>query len=542
MTTQLFSTGPFQAASASSSALALSSLTSGNSVQTFGVLGSGCCEWSSGSAAADTFLYRSAGNTLAIGTSSSNTSGTLKCAEVNTPEVVNSAGSLTLAPSNGDLVVTACALDWGGQAYLWSSNTDTLAIGTTNTNTVGFLQCSTIFEENASNSTSIILSTSASNTSDYSFSLDSDGQLGFAPWSSNGARDTYIWRSAAKELTITDSSRGLPNTGNGLCVNSLNSGTLTFGNLMASGESINGNATYSALLCTTGTSSFGIQANTCALIAASQNSTIAAVSNTYQGYCNAIIGCKGFQIGDTTSSAICNNNVALGCNGGSTIIGAGSDGCLVHGTSFNITSSYGNITFFSDNGSGFSGTTTFGSGNIFQGAFQQGYYFTSNAGRSAGVVVAAGGSSWSSISDARAKKLLGKVQISDENYSHFKQMPIYRFQAHGIIEPVEKWEHDLIKNPDTLVDVGPTAQDFHDVFGKYIDKRYNKAHHKSKDMLLLQTKDELAALYLVTQKQAELIDNLKNKYQQAATVIKQQDISIKSMEARLDAIDKLLKK
>jgi hypothetical protein len=126
-------------------------------------------------------------------------------------------------------------------------------------------------------------------------------------------------------------------------------------------------------------------------------------------------GCTNVSFGTGTGNTG-SNNVILASDGGtgSLAIGNSCNQILAKGNKVSITPSH--CVVFTDDGSGFGGTTTIGSDNMMQCAFRQGFYFTTNTVRSAGVQVAPSATSWTSISDARLKNIFNDIPI-DEAYA-----------------------------------------------------------------------------------------------------------------------------
>jgi hypothetical protein len=139
---------------------------------------------------------------------------------------------------------------------------------------------------------------------------------------------------------------------------------------------------------------------------------------TAKGYFAVAIGSSLRALGD--------NSVALGT--GATVANSGS---FVYG-----------------DGSG-AGTTT-SADNQFLVRASGGTIFYSNSGLSAGVTLAPGGGSWSSVSDAAMKE-------------NFRDLDGALVLGKLAAMPIREWNY--IAQADAIRHVGPTAQDFHAAFG-----------------------------------------------------------------------------
>jgi hypothetical protein len=515
-------------------------LTANTTAPTFQLLASGSQAWAptNTNAAADVYLYRGTTGTLYLGTTASNTNGNLEMNELSLNELNALGGNLITMGTNsglnfstqgvvGDILeesklssdtdyqyqrLSDGSQYWGPggstaqDTVLYRSAANTLTIGSSSSNQSGTLALESITTKNSAATTSIIANTVGSNVT---ASYDSDGQLGFGAIGGGSARDAYLYRDAANSLSLTTASRG--GTGGNLNCLKINATNATAQNLTvnpASTDTFTGGAKYCTSLSGGGNSFNATQNSGCF---ASADCVTDAYSST-QGFYNAQIGCYLTQIGDNVTNAATENCVFLATNNSASLSAAmlgGCQACLATGLAFSMGPSQNNIVFLGDSASTFGGTTSFGHDNIFQCAFQSGYYFTSNAARSAGVSVIGAGTSWSSICDKRLKKIHSeKVLLSDEAYARYKNLSINSYQTHGILNPKADWEKKQVDTPDTQLDVGPTAQDFNHVFEDYFPSRTSILHTPGSEVFVLPTKDELAALYLVTQKQAALIDGL----------------------------------
>ncbi|ARA72239.1 putative autotransporter protein [Kaumoebavirus] len=222
--------------------LVLTSAVAADAQKRYQVAANGTQSWGSGSATQDVFLYRSAANTLAIGTTTSDAVGVVNATLMTTQiQGTSAGGAIALANeanltfnrasaaqvigvSNAGAAQTWQLLSSGAQgwsdgsaaydAYLYRSAANTLTLGSTASNTSGTLiagtfRAATAFRTFHTTSTNTMLqNNNSANSFDPTFVIDADGQHGWATFSTNGARDTWIWRSAASTLTLSANSRG----------------------------------------------------------------------------------------------------------------------------------------------------------------------------------------------------------------------------------------------------------------------------------------------------------------------------------------------
>jgi hypothetical protein len=136
-----------------------------------------------------------------------------------------------------------------------------------------------------------------------------------------------------------------------------------------------------------------------------------------------------------------------------------------------------------------------------------GYRLFSNSGATAGVFLAPGGTSWSSISDRNAKKNFAPVDGKDI-LQKLAAIPVQQWNY--------KWESD-----DATPNIGPMAQDFK---GAFYPGRDDKA-------ITTQEFDgvELAA-----------IQGLDRKVEEQAKALKAKDTQIANLEHRLADLEKMI--
>lgn len=158
------------------------------------------------------------------------------------------------------------------------------------------------------------------------------------------------------------------------------------------------------------------------------------------GYFNNSIGSHSFSIGkNNTSSGFasfaigdsCIANSAYGFAMGKFVSTNGNSGAFVLG----------------DNNS--TNRLIASTANSFNSRFSGGYNLYSNASMTAGVVLSAGGGSWSSVSDKNKKE-------------NFKQINYDSILAGLLTVPVLEWNY--ISQSDSIRHIGPMAQDFYSVF------------------------------------------------------------------------------
>lgn len=160
------------------------------------------------------------------------------------------------------------------------------------------------------------------------------------------------------------------------------------------------------------------------------------------GYCNTAAGCSNLAAG-TKISACGYNSLYAGSNHN------GNGQCMaLLGTNIN-SNNYSNIFVFSDTNGMTGGQITLNDAAYFGVA--NGFHIYSNAARTVGVTLAAGGNSWAAVCDREVKKDMVEIdggdvlnKLSTLKYYKFK----YRDQA----------------DDDEQEFIAPTAQDFNSAF------------------------------------------------------------------------------
>lgn len=413
--------------------------------------------------------------------------------------------------------------------FLTKGATNTLRIGKTATDDEGILGCATVAATNTTSTTLLLRNTTTGNNTADPFGIESDGQESWGPFSSNGAKDTFLYRSAASTLSLTTGSRGATGA------------TLRVANIYGFADPIKiacvGSSTANAVMASVSSTTIGI-ASYSASIACGPNGT-----NTNDGtQCNTLISCNnGCNISNTNSISVIagcdactvsaigsgnNGSVILGstsctisgvsarCSilGGRTVALSGCTSVIAMGRSISVSGRGGNLVL-----SDAAGTNTFGTGigtdNSLEARFQGGVYFKSNADGSAGINLNAGANSWASGSDARIKSIM-RVAPHDDALTALKSMDIYH------------WKH-LDAKEDSTHSVGPTSQEFYGAFGGLLGKDAPKTKfHTAKcsitgnrtskcaieegdDLWLLDERDEKSAMWLVIKRLTEKVEALE---------------------------------
>jgi len=181
-------------------------------------------------------------------------------------------------------------------------------------------------------------------------------------------------------------------------------------------------------------------------------STAIGHSTTASGYASVAMGQSSVASGDYStamgllSTASGGNSTAIG-----TSVMAAGQGSVVLGVRATATSTANGSFVFGDRSTGMSGAiVTSSAPNEFLVRAAGGVGFYTNAALTAGVTLAAGGSSWSVVSDVNMKE-------------HFRDLTDGDVLAGIARMPVREWSY---KTQDASIrHMGPTAQDFHAAFG-----------------------------------------------------------------------------
>jgi hypothetical protein len=434
-----------------------------------------------------------------------------------------------------DGIVSLSSGSAAADVFVLRGGVNTLRIGRTSGDNDATLECATVSTTNNTNTTLMLSNTSSTNTTAAAFAIESDGQASWGPFSSNGARDVFQYRSAAGTLKIANSSRG---TVEGILdvqrVVSSSGGTLIG---CASGTSRGSGSESVMLACpanvTLGITSFsaniacgntgtnnndGVQYNT--MISCDNGSGI--TNSSQLSVMASTDACRIFSTVTGRAGSIILGSNACDISGasqrcailrGNTVTLSGCNGVTAIGRSLSISNRTGNVVF-SDN----AGTNVYGTGigadHTFEARFQGGVFFRTNAQGTLGVSAGADAQSWSAASDERVKDLIG-VASHDDALVALKSMDIY------------KWRH-LDCSPNSPHSVGPTAQQFYSAFGPLLEKsapvtKFSSAKrmdgscssncrlNDGDDLLLLDERDEKSALWLVIKKLSQKVEELENK-------------------------------
>jgi len=166
--------------------------------------------------------------------------------------------------------------------------------------------------------------------------------------------------------------------------------------------------------------------------------------------------------GNSYSSILCGdaNEIRGGCvecavlNGQSNVITSCTRSIVGGGTNSSATSATGAKVFGTNASSGFDNTFVWGDGSAALSATTNrqwsqlnsgGAFYYSNANGTAGVSMAAGTSSWTSISDVNRKKDLRLLSDDEEMMDRLRRLPVYKYKMNG----------DKSANK-----ISPTAQDW----------------------------------------------------------------------------------
>lgn len=158
--------------------------------------------------------------------------------------------------------------------------------------------------------------------------------------------------------------------------------------------------------------------------------------------------------------------------------------------------------------------------NQFSARYAGGYRFFSNATRTVGVSVAAGGSSWASISDSNRKENYAPVV----GESFLSKLPGLRLGS---------WNYKG-QSPETFRHYGPMAQEIFSAYGKDkygtigCDTLLASADIDGIMMIMLQALEKRTALQ---QKQIDELQVVNEKLRQEANKTKEQDAKISKLEA-----------
>lgn len=419
--------------------------------------------------------------------------------------------------------------------FLFRGGTNALSVGGAGGDNDGILECATVSTTNNTTTTVMLSNRASTNATAATFAIESDGQLGWGPFGSSGARDVFQYRSAAGTLKIANTTRGtIEGTLDVQRIISSSGGTLVG---CAPGTSPGSGSECVMLACpanaTLGITSFsaniacgntgtnqnnGIQYNT--MISCDNGSSI-----TNSSQISVMASCDDCRIFSTVTGR--NGSIILGSNNcdifgasqrcailrGNTVNLSGCNGVTAIGRSLTVQNRNGTVVF-SDN----AGTNVYGTGigadHTFEARFQGGVFFRTNAQGTLGVSAGADAQSWSSQSDERVKDLIG-IASHDDALVALKSMDIY------------KWRH-LDCSPNSPHSVGPTAQQFYGAFGPLLEKSAPRAKFSSAkridgscsskcrlidgdDVLLLDERDEKSALWLVIKKLSEKVEELETK-------------------------------
>jgi len=164
------------------------------------------------------------------------------------------------------------------------------------------------------------------------------------------------------------------------------------------------------------------------------------------------------------------------------------------------------------------------SANEFAVRASGGYRLFSSRDLRTGVRMAAGASSWSSVSDRNVKANFAGVDT---------------IQLLGALAemPVTTW--NLQDQSEEIRHIGPVAQDFNTSFGYLFGEVESELHINTMDAVGV----SLAAsqgLYTLVQEQAEQIEQLTAENAQQTGQIAQQAEEIEDLRARLEALEKLV--
>jgi len=155
--------------------------------------------------------------------------------------------------------------------------------------------------------------------------------------------------------------------------------------------------------------------------------------------------------------------------------------------------------------------------NQWTACFSGGIRFYSNSALSSGVSLAAGGSSWSSLSDVNLK----------ENFSTVS--PIEVVNKLSVI-PVTTWNYKT--QPHSIRHMGPTAQDFYAAFSLgEDDKHINTIDADGVALAAIQ------GLQLMVKDQKKEIENRKQKIQNQAEKINELKLKKQQLEDRIIALE-----
>jgi hypothetical protein len=257
------------------------------------------------------------------------------------------------------------------------------------------------------------------------------------PVSITGAGTRFFWYPGKKSFRagqVTGTQFDDINIGNfsfATGYNAVARGNYSF----AAGQSTNAYADYSTSL------GFGNDANGLA-------SFTAGSSNTANGPYSVAIG-RGGLATDSASMAIgyhCNvtGKFALGFGFQNN---ASGDYSITMGYHASTGGQSGSFVFSDESNSTYTVSTA---PNQFMVRASGGYYFYSDAALTTGVVLASGSGSWSSVSDINKKKNVRPVN-GKTILEKLRSVPVYT------------WNY--ISQPDSIIHMGPTAQDFYKAFG-----------------------------------------------------------------------------
>lgn len=236
--------------------------------------------------------------------------------------------------------------------------------------------------------------------------ISNDANIYFG--SGSATPDLFINRENSTTLRVNSVSGGF-SRGNLKCdtvfANTLGTNTFNYLNIQSSG-STNGAGTNNTVISSTG-ASFGGGGNRCTSISSGSPSftgngctSISNAAATFgSGNNNTIVGCSA------ASLATGSYNIIMGSGNGNTSVTSSAGGTFLWGSY--ISTAQSNVFGLSDSTAT---TVTCGTASTFYTRFTTAHYFTTNTAASIGATLGAGANSWTSISDARVKKIHCEIE------------------------------------------------------------------------------------------------------------------------------------